>query len=163
MDVLIIGAGILLVVFIIVKFFKSSNVVLTPKDIAHEWMALIRSIPKDQQINYSNDLIKLSFYVVSEMKVSQDYNILMQAIEKNSFNASNFVQLVIKAAINLYNRKQIVMEGFDLKSDFDKEMVSFFSQCLIAIYLNTELDGLELLNRLALESKGSHMDWPVLS
>lgn len=162
MDVLIIGAGILLVIFIIVKFFRSSNVVLTPKDIAHEWMALIRSIPKDQQINYSNDLIKLSFYVVSEMKVSQDYNVLMQAIEKNNFNASNFVQLVIKAAINLYNRKQIVMEDFDLRGDFDKEMVSFFSQCLIAIYLNTELDGFELLNRLASQSKGSHMAWPAL-
>ena len=86
----------------------------------------------------------------------------MQAIEKNNFNASNFVQLVIKAAINLYNRKQIVMEDFDLRGDFDKEMVSFFSQCLIAIYLNTELDGFELLNRLASQSKGSHMAWPAL-
>ena len=160
MEILIV-IGVIFAIFC-VMFFKKTKVKLNVRFIAHEWMSQIRNLPKDEQIGYSYELIKSSFHVVSEVKVA-NYDQLMKIIDKNDFNASNFVQLVLKTAINLQNRNLLAFEDQDLKNYFNKEAVLFFSHCVSAVILNvSENSGYELLDRIAMESKGTHMPWPVI-
>lgn len=160
MEILIVIGVIFAIIFAI--FVNKTKVKLNIRLVAHEWMSQIRNLPKDEQIGYSYELIKSSFHVVSEVKVA-NYDHLMKIIDKNDFNASNFIQLVLKTAINLQKRNLLVFEDQDLKNYFNNEAVIFFSHCVSAVILNvSENSGYELLDRIAMESKGTHMPWPVI-
>lgn len=160
MEILIV-IGVIFVIFYLI-FLKKTKVKLNDRFIAHEWISLITDLPKDEQVGYSYDLIKSSFYLLSKIKLA-NYDQLMKIIDKNDFNASNFVQLVLKTAIILQNRNLLVYEDQDLKDYFHKEAVIFFSHCISAVIMNvSENSGYELLDRIAMESKGTHMPWPVI-
>lgn len=162
----IIAFIILFIIFIlflalkgVLKLANSKNIVnLDIRSIAHEWIAFMPKANVSQQVDASNELIKVTFSVLDATKLAE-YNKLMLITDKSGFNPSNFVQLIFKTAIDLQNQQKISLEGFDLRRDFEKEMVLFFSKCISAVLLNTEMDGYELLNRIALEAKGSHIPW----
>ncbi|HAV5936706.1 hypothetical protein ACOCI4_18200 [Acinetobacter baumannii] len=162
----IIAFIILFIIFIlflalkgVLKLANSKNIInLDIRNIAHEWIASMPKANVSQQIDASNELIKATFSMLDAAKLAE-YNKLMSITDKSGFNPSNFVQLTFKAALGLQNQQKISLEGFDLRRNFEKEMVLFFSKCVSAVLLNTEMDGYELLNRIALEAKGSHIPW----
>lgn len=88
MEILIV-IGVIFVIFYLI-FLKKTKVKLNDRFIAHEWISLITDLPKDEQVGYSYDLIKSSFYLLSKIKLA-NYDQLMKIIDKNDFNASNFV------------------------------------------------------------------------
>lgn len=162
----IIAFIILFIIFIlflalkgVLKLANRKNIInLDIRNIAHEWIAFMPKATSSEQVDVSNELIKATFSVLDATRLAE-YNRLMSITDKSGFNPSNFVQLTFKSAIGLQNQQKISLEGFDLKRDFEKEMVLFFSKCVSAVLLNTEMDGYELLNRIALEAKGSHIPW----
>ncbi|NAR80109.1 hypothetical protein GPS50_10345 [Acinetobacter haemolyticus] len=131
---------------------------IAPRAIAHEWLAVMPRLNSEQQLVVCWDLIKDSFDVVHKAKLA-DYSQMMKIIDKGGFNSSNFVQLTFQMALKLDKEHKITLDGFELRSSFDKPMTVFFSKCLFAVLFNTEIDGYECLERLANESKGSQILW----
>lgn len=162
----IIAAIIIFIIFILFWVLRGvlnlanrkNHTNLNIRNIAHDWIASMPYASQAEQLEASNELIKASFNVLSSSKLA-DYNRLMSITDKQGFNASNFIQHTFKTALNLQKQKKISLDGLNLENDFGKEMLLFFTVCLTAVLLNTELDGYELLNRIALESKGYHMPW----
>ncbi|ENX07770.1 hypothetical protein [Acinetobacter courvalinii] len=160
---------ILLVTFIIILLFyilrwllsiglKKDRVTLLPQIIAHEWLAAMPRLNSEQQSMVCWDLIKDSFEVVHKLQLA-DYSQMMKIIDKTGFNSSNFVQLTLQMALKLEKEYKVTLDGFELRSSFDKSMTTFFSKCLFAVLFNIEIDGNECLERLASESRGSQIQW----
>lgn len=137
---------------------KKDRMTIAPRAIAHEWLAVMPRLNSEQQLVVCWDLIKDSFDVVHKAKLA-DYSQMMKIIDKGGFNSSNFVQLTFQMALKLDKEHKITLDGFELRSSFDKPMTVFFSKCLFAVLFNTEIDGYECLERLANESKGSQILW----